>query len=475
MNAKDFEKIEQANTQIDVWIDEEDYGAISKAFDVQLYCDFCLSEAFKDPNCTKNNDEIWLQITNDCGRPIKAIKNIPNDETIELTDDNCLNKCWSQFFWAKLIRSKIQEKGTNCYFRRLDQVLSYLERHLPIIPQIGKDEDILLCKQLTVIYLLEMAAIGLGVDQRSFAMRARRLLEDKKCGFRNEFKDFYDLLARYNIGIGFFHEASYRDAMREFNYIIYNWKKRENDNNFKSFTEIRNGKKFIYIPSAIYRADIQLKLQLAYHAHHTINELDDNLSEYKKLKKHLILAEVYQQMERRDECRKELTEVCSRAAPIIEDGDLKEIIKLTDTECQFANIRGKLQSLLADWYLQYFKKRNHYDSQNKLKETETRNLLSGLNEFFYNYRITTKYIEFDHRGYWEQLAEYLAWLSDNDPSEPELKGILKEEIKKIYWGDGNNDDIRSALMIEEAQDNEQDPTCPCEKEGIDLRQIGEEH
>lgn len=206
----DFEKLEKINCQIDVWIDEEEY---EKVFDVLIQEETWknkLDVAFSNLTCTSGKDKEWQSlIITDNLLPIEKVK-ISNAEEISLEDD----ESWSIFLAAKLIRAKIQQKGTDCYFLRLDDVVAYLERHYPMIYQddVEKEEKE---KQyfpikLAVIFLLEMAAAGESADQRSFSDRARRILNKNVNKIEKDFFDFYDLLARYNIGVGYFHERNYK-------------------------------------------------------------------------------------------------------------------------------------------------------------------------------------------------------------------------------------------------------------------------
>ncbi len=216
-SSNDFEQLEIANAQIDVWIDEEEYDKVKKKFIIKpLWLKILYKALPKNSTCTAKLDNEWLNLLkkSDESPPIKSFTD---------TDGKQINLdiYWSRFFWAKLIRAKIQEKETDCYSRRTDDVIAYLERNLPEIlsgdTQDKKDQKL----KLTAIYLLEMAACGTGADIRSFADRARRFsktyLSDNKHKYFNE---FYDYLARYNIGISYFHEARYRNAAFEFNYII---------------------------------------------------------------------------------------------------------------------------------------------------------------------------------------------------------------------------------------------------------------
>lgn len=281
----DFEKLERLNCQIDVWIDEEEYEQVFTALIPEPLWEAKLQKAFENPTCTANRDQDWLDLLEVSSiLPIKKIR--IEKSKIELHSENA---AWAYFLSAKLIRAKIQEKGTDCYFWRLDEVVAYLEHHLPII---RKEKEAIneSTTRLAVIYLSEMAAAGESADQRSFSERARRVLQNHINVTDKDFITFYDLLARYNIGVGHFHERIYDKALTEFNYIIFLGKKHLKE----SFYKDRLFNELIYQPAILYRADIQLKMQLAYHALNTIRLYLKEPSRYKEYKSYLtpIFAEL---------------------------------------------------------------------------------------------------------------------------------------------------------------------------------------
>ncbi len=123
MNAQDFErfeKLERANAQIDVWIDEEKYEKVMSCYKVNSTLDGSVESAFKEENnCTKGKDDEWENILNTKERfPIISITVIDNDgkeDNIQLKNGALNNSdspdsYWSRFFWAKFIRAKIQEE-----------------------------------------------------------------------------------------------------------------------------------------------------------------------------------------------------------------------------------------------------------------------------------------------------------------------------------------------------------------------------
>ena len=468
-----FEKLERANAQIDVWIDEEEYNNVVSSCQIDKELQAELESAFSDEACTDSKDSEWLFLLNHENCPLSAVRNIPEKgDQIDLGSPDY--KAWSHFFWAKLIRAKIQQKGTDCYYRRLDEVVAYLERHLPPIkpveqPETNEQQSNFLSNMLAVIYLLEMAASGEGVDQRSFAERARRILRDK---FKKDkpIYDFYDLLARYNIGVGHYHEHSFRKAVLEFNWII---SKLENiwgkDGNFNpcsdesgSFVHKRFGRELLYLPAVLYRADIQLKLQLAYHTFDTIHKHLTALSDYKEARKYLVHAEAYQQMGKRKKAWEALGQTCQKVRVVLGDRSQVTIISAQNGE-KFPNIKGRLQNLLAAEYLEYLKE----IGWKMANEEELKKYFEDLKNFFESYKKSARYQKSDRIGYFEQVAEYLACFTQEAKKKDEEASMIEREAEAIYQNNKHD------LFAEEKENT--DYSCPCKEKGIDLRRLDSQH
>lgn len=493
--AEVFENLERANAQIDIWIDEEEYEKVIQSCEIEpeLKIDEekkqtlqeLFNSAFSDESCTANKDHEWLSLLSHSTRPISAICNISQEgDRIELVSPDY--DAWSRFFWAKLIRARIQQKGTDCYYRRLDQVVAYLERHCPPILSVSQTENdenqsTTFSNLLGVIYLLEMAASGEGVDQRSFANRARRII-------KNKIKDkaicaFYDLLTRYNIGLGYFHERRYRNAVLEFNWIIRElksiWDKNGNFNpcagTLGNFVHKRLGRDLLYLPAVLYRAEIQLKLQLAYHAIATLHGLSDTplVSDYKEIKRHLIRAEALQQMDRHEEAWKAIKEACKLGLKV-DIGDRRQVKVLRPVEInKLENVRVKVQGLLSASYLSYLKEKER-ETEDKMGKREFKGYFNELESFFEEYKKSAKYKRLEREGYLQQVAEYLAWLGrkikpaieNEDSNEMERKEIFKQAAESLFALN------KEHLLEDEYQDS--DCFCPCEEKGIDLRRLNQE-
>ena len=485
--AEDFVNLERANAQIDIWIDEEEYDKVidSCVIDKDLKINEedrtlynVLEAAFDHPFCTDEKDDEWLSILNHSTCPIFAIRNIPLiPQPIDLTSKDYAP--WSHFFWAKLIRARIQQKGTDCYFRRLDQVVAYLERHSPTVSPLNqkqkdKKERAVLLNKLAVIYFLEMAASGQGADQRSFAERARRILQEHIND--KDFKWFYELLARYNIGIGYFHERLYRKAVLEFNLIISKFDEVE-EKSYQRFAPNRLGEALLYFPAVLYRAEVQLKLQLAYHAFKTLAPYLTNLSKYKLSKNFLAIAEAYQQMNNKEKIYKPFEEIAEML-----EVDLGYSSQITENPVQaenkYQNLMGKLRGLLASYYLQYLIKNEQSTALSE--EGKLREYLKCLNRFFAAYKESSRYQRTEREGYLRQLAEYLTWLvqkgkqTDKENNIKNGKNIFWEEADKIYSDIENDTGRRNDEMLNFDEDKIKDCSCPCEEKGIDLRRLNAE-
>ena len=498
-----FEALECINAQIDVWIDEEEYGKVEELYKDGIKPSLLvhLSKAFEDGHCTYDADEHWLAILDNTEFPAAKILNpIRNNRPITLDPSEfspskreCSEyEAWAHLLWAKLLRSEIQRKGSDCYFRRLDDVVVYLEKNLSFTtsaksnrgPEQNTSHNL---TKLAVLSLLEMSACGERVEQRAYAERAQRILRSKKqllgADFKN-FNDFYDLWAKYNIGVGFFHERRYRDAVLEFNYIIHEFPKacQHSDHSnslttaFRRFAAKRLGRELLFLPSVLFRADIQLKLQLVYHSLRTLRRYfpmspPGDISSYKFAKKSLIEVEAYLKMGWKDESWTLLQRVWGvcKGQGRFKLGVWQIAKSLGNRKNGKNNLLDKLQSLLVDWHIQCLKDRI---AVNDLSIEWIKN----LNLIFLIHRKSSKHMISERHGYLQQVAEYLALLSQLYEiccdSKVDVQDFSKREdaigdaIRDIF---GQND---KALLRKEKDDDE--ARCPCKKVGIDLRRLNSE-
>jgi ribonuclease BN (tRNA processing enzyme) len=470
-----FKELERLNAHIDIWIDEEEYGKVIQALPLAKRLESGVNSCFEHPNCTQDKDSEWdgiLYRLRNCPIPYAYHQDLTRGK-------RRLNKHWSRLFYAKLLRARIQEKGTDCYFKRLDEVVAYLENHIPTI----SDEN---TAKLTILYLLELAATSESFEILGFAERARRAMTKHKSIMgkdANEFFWFYDLLARYNIGLGHFHKSRYRKAILEFNYIIEQVQKEENrqtketKNSKLDFLKWRHGYPLLYLSAVLYRADVQLRLQLAYHAHDTIVTYlkpREEISVYKELREHLIETEAHQQMGRLGEAEswKHLSNAYSLLITL--DNSPNKPQELTAQEepyhkfkertsfmllpfalfkGQRQNIKGQFLHFYIEDHLEWLEKFSPTtDGQNRIQGSKMLSSMFGPRYF--------KLVQLNARnrnGYFQQLAKFMAWLA----KEPELRVMAK----KLY-------EHRGVQMLEESSK----VNCSlCTSQGVDLKSMNPQY
>lgn len=474
--SETFEAFEQLNAQLDIWIDEEDYPSISQTFSISEDLNTYLEVAFEHPFCataTPNQKRMWQKLLEISSPPFQTVQNSDFFNTpFRLTPEGGY-KAWSFLLWAKYLRARIQQNGTDCYYSRLDDLLIFLEKHLPLVTSVMNSK-------ILVIYLLEMSAVGQGADHRSFSERARRVL-NQSLNTRGtsipdaaEFKTFYDLWARYNIGVGYFHEAQYRKAVLEFNLIIKDmqpiWSKggnlRPDNTSFGRFADNRNGWKLLYAPAVFFRADIQLKLQLAYHAIKTISDLfGEELDGYRLAKSNLIYAQSFQLMGN-DESWNYIKQIADFLNEDIgTPGNIASIsAKPGDAN---ANLRGRFQNLVT-WECMEHVKKYIKDEKEKLKQdncSDLKNTFGKLRSLLNECRDSSRYQEYNRRGYLEEITEYLALLVKH----MDLHEIIKMECQTIFE---ENSDL---LLVDEDTDGENWALCPCKQKGIKLSRLETNH
>lgn len=486
-------KLEQKNAQFDVWIDEEEYYQIESKFEYNPELLIILDACFKHSHCTsiENADDNWqkILITN------KAKPVTPKGGRV-------IDEYWSKLFYAKLLRSRIQKKGTDCYFRRLDQVVAYLEKNMP---DPYKDEK---SAKLAVLYLLELAAASLTYESMGFSERARRLLRESKYleGKANEnFRWFHELLARYNIGVAHFHLSNYREAVLEFNYIIFEIKHLINNaggntkDNKLGFYNKMHGERLLYLPATIYRADIQLKQQLAYHAFKTLDrcslELKEKEHEYKKFKADLIKIQAYQFMDNFQDASSILGKLWGQlfneeqkfpyfdnSNEMIHTEVFNQDIKPGDYR---QNIKGRLISLAMDQHLNCLRGRREFltneDDQEGSKSSEW---INRNNEYLKNLGQNSfisyfKAVEFeapDRNGYWEQVANYLNWLAESPKKAHRLADIAR--FCSMLSGERQDKKLIDYLLEKsprEEEDKNKWKCLWCDPKGIELKRLGHDH
>lgn len=487
-----FSEYQKVNAQIDVWIDEEEsrqvYAQDGGQVGILELSNLELVDGLftESDTCTHGKDGAWREVLSQKFPVKKAGKE-------ELNVKVSLDRYWSHLFFAKLLRARIMERGTDCYYRRLDDIVSYLERNLPNYSKSDRRYA-----KLAVLYLLELSASALSYEIIGFAERARRILKEY---LNNDqvFYWFYSLLARYNIGVALFHKSNYQESVLEFNYVIYEIQSTREKAKLKGQKEAKrrirffhdhHGEKFLYLPSINYRADIQLELQLAYHALNTLNaypELNQDKDQtknrdYKRIKADLIRIEAYQFMGQLDKSSEKLRELWrvlfdtlpeQNVFPSEDEVHPKAFQVVINPGDYLQNVKGRLLGLAMAQHLEYLKRqKQHLSNQvkntgNKLKQSKLLKWIKRnkvyLQELgaksFRSYFKAVEYEDPDRQGFWEQVAEYLGWLSDivDDKAIKSDSNILKSisEIASFFTDEANGTKLCECLRQlppEESQD-----------------------
>lgn len=533
MKKGDFEKLEKLNAEIDVWIDEENFSKVSAEIESKLSdgVKSVLETCFpKDEHCTNKSDKYWQdllspeQISNPDNK--SDIKTIPMTTVrdVELDPSDELEEAWSHLFYAKLLRAKIQQKSySDCYTRRFDDVAWYLGKHLPDPKKKGGKSPKDLVHRLTLIYLMELSAASQDWEALGYSERARRVVQDAihsvekdnepDAKIRKSPFEFYELWARYNIGVAYFHQGYYRKAVLEFNRIIWQVQKWETDNNStanREFYKHHSGKKLLLLPAILYRAEVQIKLQIAYHALNTLKE-GDRWRGFKKIRATLMEAQAFQYMGRLDKSwsalkkvskglkLKDLSKPLKCVFPNKEDIDKCDYPGLAERffdiliedHLQWLTLEGGYQKRSKDEVLQYFLASVRYGKDalkdKTRKETPEKIYIDGikaiepylqrLNEAFKQYFEFVEFHKYNRNGYLQQLAKYLRWLSKVSDLGVDLKSKETKDRSNVI------SQIASGVYTER-KDNilEKEPgkstsyDCPhCGFKGIDLRRIELEH
>lgn len=534
-NDTSFKELEKLNAQIDVWIDEEDFEKINNTLIASNKedLDICFTQGeIKHVTHYTKWENSWIKIL--AGHVVKAGEITLNDKLEEL---------WPYLFYAKLLRAKIQQKSySNCYTRRLDEVAAYLEKHRPAYIE-GEDK----ITRLNLMYLLELSAVCQLSESQGYSERARRLITNatylKRPGdYAGKAPyEFYELWAHYNIGVAYFHQGEYRKAVLEFNLIIWQvekWEKDKRDDKKKAeaeeclkfFTDDNDrgfkGRELLFLPAKLYRAEVQLKLQLAYHALKTICDHENTSqdansnngwgSEHNEIRALIIKTQAYQLLGRLDmswDMLKKLYEPLAKVKDVVLDDRLRLKFPKDDVIHKYPRLGERFLGILIEDHLQWLLLEGNDPTQpapciayliqepkekiapkdcEKVDEAFTRRSedIPYQEEFrkaFSKYWSLVEHHADNRRGYFQQVSKYLKWLAKaadvNINAYPgdnsllsEAKNVCLEVAVRIF-----KDNKKGLLKPEQGLDigkrlRKQKSKCQyCDFRGIDLRRIQDEH
>jgi len=484
---------------IDICIDEERFGEVYKSLILRDGWDVT---RFFPPNShsTHNADPDWSQMLDAAGTlPVTLVRTEDGDLPLTNSTDHSVMG-WSRLLYAKLIRSHIQEMGTDCFANRLDDTMAYLERNLPT--RVSKDPH---TDRLSMLYLFELSAASRGYEILGFAGRAWQVLdrEQRHKTVEDELYWFYDLLARYNKGVAYFHESRYRQAVMEFNYIISKVDrvrretKQPGNSEKNALFEDFQGDLFLYVPSVLYRADVQIKLQLAYHALDTLERYfpqGPHVTPRKRVQAELICADANQQMydmrrswSHLDRAYRGISDLEQTAGQL---GNQRTLAKLARRlgRRPYQGIKGRFIDIFVQDYLTWLETTFEAMTPCGKSRLEPQNTYENalacfriLESVFSNiYSKAVRFNAYNRNGYYQQLAKLLKWLTIRYEREGERlrqskEGSLEPEFcemaKRLYLSN------REGLMQTEQEKNDRrKAACPqCAYQGIDLKRLGPEH
>lgn len=484
VKSPDFERLEALNAQIDVWVDEEEFDWIDNGtFKLTDSAQEYVRVLFLDDFCTAEADSTWRRalspsVSPNMRAPIRAIA-AGDGGPEEPLDQEEIGRLWSALFWAKLLRSMIQRKGTDCYFRRLDHVVTYLQNNLPQPERRARKT------KLAVIYLLELAAASIGYEGLGFAQRAHDVTKSVREGSKaNRLSgEFYDLWARYNMGIAYFHQAHYRESVREFNWIIQKMQQLEKKHGeLPLYFVQRKSADLLYFPSVRYRADVQLKLQLAYHALDTLDKHFWHRSTApapcQDVRAKLIQVEAYQQMELPVHSWDLLKVLCNEPALFKTDLGFGEdcnipVVKFGDT---WLNAKVRLLGLLIDDHL--LKLEDLIEKEGRANE-RGKHVVAAYFErlgkvLSTSYFEAVRHDEPDRQGYFEQVARLLGLLSTARTIWKNDECLARQLGQSGLW---IYEDQRHNLLplVNESSARARKVCQTCSKEQITLERLGPDH
>lgn len=495
MTEETFKQFEALSARVDVWIDEENYSAI--VGDGRVYGALQLRgkhgrlvrDCFAHPHCANDYsiEQAWTELWKEFPSVSKDLKAWhPKSQVARIAADSRMDKdtlaSWLRLLWAKLIRALIQQKGSDCYFGRFDQLVAVLENCLPR-PQTGCTDQ----TKLAVLYLLEMSAASVRFEQLGFADRAHRILmehfpED------DDFRAYYDLWAKFNLGVGHFHQSRYRQAVLEFNEVIRQIKRvldgkhdEGQDSGGQSsrraqFFRDRLAVEVLLVPSVVFRATVQLKLQMAYHALATLEKYrsywqtdppaeapNGTLLNYKELKARCIKVEAYWQMDDSETSWRLLQDLYNDLFHAeLGEQDQCTFARLCDGERQ-RNLKSQALSLLIDHHLSRLG-----SALEAMDEKAAGWYLDRLNRAFRLYYDAVRLVATNRAGYYEQLARYLHVLvPDGTDDDTANKQGRMRAARSAY------EERRSGLL--EREQTQPHGCRHCSRQGIDLRRLNSEH
>ena len=503
-----FQALEQINAEIDILIDEQRYNAVCKKIHLTSDAESLWNGCFLDPRCTAktNGDLYWGKVFHLDTFPINKIGRYhfktPSSATksANINKNQRLEKSWIVLFWAKRIRSEIQRKNTDCYLRRLDDLVNYLERNLPLEPsELSEVEEIPKEFKLYFYFLMELSAASLDYEQIGYAKRAGRLLGrlPSSLAKQDNFKCFFTMARcwiSYANGMAYRHLGQHHKASLEFTDIIVKYQKKRKQYYYKTKWELEL--KLLYFPSIINLAIIYLQMQLTYGSLQTLarfDKLDEEImgkvSRFKKIERDLYSIQAFRILELRDRCICELNSVLKRLDFPIKPEISKTEIKIPEMPDSLLREEGSLTrfiELAVNEFMEIVKGvgykydaderkfRDWVESNNGQYGHDSTCIIKGIKRVVSVYSalnalwLWVKDNRMDRAGHDRQMAELLLWSiriiankstldsEDFKKSIGQLKKIVRENAETLF------------SRIKRPSNNQDSPLCEHCSEKINL-------
>jgi ribonuclease BN (tRNA processing enzyme) len=416
-----FKEFELFNIQLDIWIDDEEYKKIYNCIDLKKECKSKTERFFKNISNEKERDKAFQKILS-AESPIKSIEIIRNKKVEHLD-------FWEKLFWAKYLRVRIMENGSDDYMALLDDLVLYLQHNLPYIDS-DIDRDKKYMELIQHIYLQELSACARpGLESLGFALQAENIL--KKINTNNHVENdikLYELWAKYNKGIGYAHSKKMIEALNEYDEIIKMFPKIINKNNRKYI----NWQSLIYDQAVLFKAEALENLQFSYHTLTTLNSLKNRKKERRLIKEAL----AYRDMDRLEKAKDKMVKLW---------GDFKSVngafkrFESWSKEINKKNIVSQAFGLLIDYYLMQFEKDSVHEStfSNKQKKSFADDVNNFTNKLQTYVNDSPNYLnKKDKVSLYQQVARYLNWLAVDRSNN-----VYKELYSK-YKSTFNNIDLK---------------------------------
>ncbi len=437
MTNEDFQELELLNVKVDVWIDEEEYEklydciAIEKTLKEKINKVFCGEQDFQS---------IFININDDNKEeyPEQSIQDIGSCK-IETT-----NIKWRRLFFAKYLRAKIMQQGTDSYMKHLDELIVYLQRKLPY-PYPQTNHEII----LQHLYFQELSACGKpGLESLGFAIRAREEAIKGKTenGSASHYRfELYKLWARLNEGIGYWHSNQKMQAALAFSEVIRGFDYDNAAQCLQAKDEKVLWRSLLYDQAVLFRAELQEALQFSYHTIVTLQKLNDRKKENRLIK----VALAYRDIGRMEMAKEKIIELLASQELKTNMDNIESFFKAFDTwGTRKNNIRknsiSKTRGLLFEYFLLKFE--ISWDKLQRLKQIEDKEVnydifkkdLESLSNKFPNYidpnnKGAVLQIKNERTRYYQQIARFLKLLSEfHKNSKPEDKYYQDTIIKNLY-------------------------------------------